>query len=111
MNLSVTGHHLVVTPAIRSYVESRMDRVLRHFDHVIDASITLSLDKLRQRAEVTLRVPGRDLYVECEQDDLYAAIDGMADKLSRQLMKHKTRAADHPRDALKHISAEQPAGE
>ena len=107
MNLSVTGHNLVVTPAIRSYVNTKMDRVLRHYDHVIDARIVLSLDKLRQRAEVTLRVPGRDIFVECEQQDLYAAIDGMADKLDRQVVKHKTRVADHAHDALKYRSAEQ----
>jgi putative sigma-54 modulation protein len=107
MNLSVTGHNLVVTPAIRSYINAKMDRVLRHYDHVIDARIVLSLDKLRQRAEVTLRVPGRDIFVECEQEDLYAAIDGMADKLDRQVVKHKTRVADHAHDALKHRIAEQ----
>ena len=89
MNLSVSGHHLEVTPAIRSYVESKIGRVTRHFDHVIDAHVILSVDKLRQKAEVTLRLRGKDIHCACEEQDLYAAIDLVMDKLDRQVLKYK----------------------
>jgi putative sigma-54 modulation protein len=91
MNLSVSGHHLEVTPALRSYVEAKIARVTRHFDHVIDAHVILTANKLVQKAEVTLHVPGKDLHCECEEGDLYAAIDVLADKLDRQVLKYKDK--------------------
>ena len=102
MNLSVTGHHLAVTPAMRGYIESKMERVHRHFDHVIDVNVILTVEKLRQRAEITVHVPGKDIFVESERDDMYAAIDTLVDKLDRSLMKHKGRVFGHPHAALKH---------
>jgi putative sigma-54 modulation protein len=102
MNLSVTGHHVAVTPAIRSYVESKLGRCLRHSDRVSTVSVILSVQKLRQKAEASVHVRGRDLHVEADHEDLYAAIDAMVDKLDRQLLKHKGRSGDHPHDALKH---------
>jgi len=89
MNLNVSGHRLEVTPAIRGYVQEKLERVTRHFDHVIDAHVILSVDKLRQRAEVTLHLRGKDIHCACEEQDLYAAIDLLVDKLDRQVLKHK----------------------
>ena len=94
MNLSVSGHHLDVTAAIRSYVHSKLERVSRHFDHVIDAHVILTVDKQRQKAEVTLHVRGKDLHCECEDADLYAAIDLLADKLDRQVLRYKDKRYD-----------------
>jgi putative sigma-54 modulation protein len=94
MNLNVSGHHLAVSPAIRSYVESKLERVARHFDHVIDAHVILTVDKQRQKAEATLHVRGKDLHCECEEDDLYAAIDLLADKLDRQVLRYKDKRYD-----------------
>ena len=91
MNLNVSGHHVEVTPAIRDYVRAKIERVTRHFDHVIDAHVILTVDKLRQKAEVTLHVAGKDLHCESEEDDLYAAIDLLADKLDRQVLRYKDR--------------------
>ena len=102
MNISVSGHHLEVTPAIRGYVENKLERIARHFDHVIDAHVILSVSKLKQKAEVTLRVRGKDLHCESEEDDLYAAIDLMIDKLDRQVLRHKGKVTNKPHDALKH---------
>ena len=94
MNLSVSGHHLEVTAAIRTYVHAKLERVSRHFDHVIDAHVILTVDKLRQKAEVTLHVRGKDLHCECEDADLYAAIDLLADKLDRQVLRYKDKRYD-----------------
>ena len=102
MNLTVSGHHMALTPAIRSYVESKLGRVTRHFDHVIDVNVILSVDKLKQKAEVTVHVRGKDIFVESDDQDLYAAIDLMVDKLDRQIIKYKDRLQAHPHDALKH---------
>ena len=81
MNLNITGHHVEVTPAIREYVTTKLDRVIRHFDNVTSVGVILSVEKLRQKAEVTVHVRGKDIYVENEDADMYAAIDGLIDKL------------------------------
>jgi len=101
MNLNLSGRHLEVTPALRSYVEGKLARITRHFDHVIDAHVVLSVDKLRQKAEVTLHVRGKDIHCASEEQDLYAAIDLVIDKLDRQVLKYKSRRAARPHEAPK----------
>ena len=91
MNLHLTGHHVDITPAIRDYVVGKLERINRHFDHVIDAHVILTVDKIRQKAECTLHVRGKDLHCESEEDDLYAAIDLLADKLDRQVLRYKDK--------------------
>ena len=102
MNLNITGHHLEVTESIRDYVTSKLDKVIRHFEHVTAVHVILSVSKLKQKAEVTVHVRGKDIFVESEEADLYAAIDLMTDKLDRQVLKHKEKKNDHTRDAIKH---------
>ncbi|HPR06128.1 MAG TPA: ribosome-associated translation inhibitor RaiA [Denitromonas sp.] len=106
MNLNITGHHVEVTPAIREYVNAKLDRVIRHFDNVTSVNVILSVEKLVQKSEVTLHVRGKDLFAESIDEDMYAAIDTMADKLDRQVIKHKQKLQDHAHDALKHQSTE-----
>lgn len=108
MNLNLTGHHLEITPALRDYVTAKLERVTGHFDHVIDVKITLSVEKLQQKVEATLHVPGNDLHAECADENMYSAIDLLADKLDRQVLKHKEKQNDHHRvnGALKHQSME-----
>ncbi len=106
MNLNITGHHLDVTPAIRDYVTEKLGRVVRHFDHVSGAHVILSVEKLRQKAEVTVHVRGKDIFVEAENENLYAAIDALTDKLDRQVLKHKEKQAEHNHEALKHREVE-----
>ena len=97
MNLNITGHHVEVTPAIREYVVQKLDRVIRHFDHVTSTHVILSVEKLKQKAEVTLHVKGKDIFVENAHEDLYAAIDQLMDKLDRQVCRHKEMLQDHHR--------------
>ncbi len=106
MNLKITGHHVEVTPAIRDYATNKLDRVIRHFDNVTSVNVILSVEKLKQKAEVTVHVRGKDIYVESDDGDMYAAIDSMVDKLDRQVLKYKQKAYDHVHDALKHQSTE-----
>ncbi|MGK5025075.1 ribosome hibernation-promoting factor, HPF/YfiA family [Janthinobacterium sp. RB2R34] len=108
MNLTISGHHLEVTPAIREYVQTKLERVKRHFDHVIDIAVILTVDNLkekekRQKAEVNLRLSGKTVYVESLAHDLYAAIDSLIDKLDRQVMKYKTKVQEHGKEAIKHL--------
>ena len=97
MNLQIAGHHIEVTPALREYVENKLDPVVRHFDKVTGVSVVLSVEKLKQKAEVTVHVPGKDMHVEESGDDLYAAIDSMFDKLDRQVLKYKQKVKEHHR--------------
>lgn len=102
MNLSISGHHLEVTPSLRDYVTAKLDRIRRHFDQVIDVSVFLSVDKLVQKAEISLHVRGKDLFAEASDADLYAAIDALVDKLDRQVLKYKDKRAAHDHEAIKH---------
>jgi putative sigma-54 modulation protein len=107
MNLQLTGRHLEITPAIRDYVNEKFAKIKRHFDHVIDMNIILSVEKLQQKAEATIHISGKNLFVECEDENLYAAIDLLVDKLDRQVRRHKEKqAALRHDDTGKHSSAE-----
>ena len=110
MNLTISGHHLDVTPALREYVLTKLERVTRHFDQVVDITVRLCIEKLsekerRQKAEVTLHVKGKDIFVEQSHEDLYAAIDQLVDKLDRQVCRHKDRVQDHHHAAPKRLDA------
>ena len=112
MNLTISGHHLDVTPPLREYVVSKLDRVTRHFDQVVDVNVLLTVEKLkekerRQKAEVTLRVKGRDIFVEHSHEDLYAAIDQLMDKLDRQVVRHKDRVQDHHHASAKRLDVSE----
>ncbi|GBU15292.1 ribosomal subunit interface protein [Polaromonas sp.] len=100
MNLTICGHHLEVTPSLRGYVTSKLERINRHFDQVVDMRVLLTVDNMkekerRQRAECSLHVKGRDLFAESSHADLYAAVDELSDKLDRQVARYKTKAQDH----------------
>jgi putative sigma-54 modulation protein len=110
MNLTISGHHLDVTPALREYVINKLDRVTRHFDQVVDIAVVLSVEKQkekerRQKVEVNLHVKGRDIHVEHANEDLYAAIDQLVDKLDRQVCRHKDRVQDHHHATAKRSEA------
>ncbi|HVL56962.1 MAG TPA: ribosome-associated translation inhibitor RaiA [Burkholderiaceae bacterium] len=108
MNLTISGHHLEVTPALRDYVIGKLERIRRHFDQVIDVNVFLSVDKLAQKAEINLHVRGKDLFAQATHEDLYAAIDCLIDKLDRQVLKYKDKRYEHPHDSIKR-QQEQPS--
>ena len=108
MNLNLTGHQLPITPAIRQYLSSKLERITHHFDHVIDVNVIMSVDKLQQKVEATVHVRGRDIFCEATAHDMYAAIDGLVDKLDRTILRHKEKTLSHRHDdtPLKQQSAE-----
>jgi putative sigma-54 modulation protein len=106
MNLTISGHHLEVTPALRSYVTTKLDRITRHFDQVVDVKVLLTVEKQkekekRQRAECNIRVKGSDLFAESAHFDLYAAVDELMDKMDRQVVRHKDRVQYHQNEGIK----------
>lgn len=98
MQLSISGHHIDVTDALKSYVTEKLQKLERHFDHITNVHVVLSVEKLRQRAEATIHLSGAEVFAESDCDDLYAAIDSLTDKLDRQVLKHKEKlVARHQR--------------
>ena len=95
MQLTVTGHHVDVTPSLRTYVEKKMERITRHFDNVIDVHCVLTVEKLRQKAEATVHVSGSTIHADATEPNMYASIDCLADKLDRLVRKHKEKLTDH----------------
>jgi putative sigma-54 modulation protein len=108
MQISITGHHVDITQALHDYVDSKFERLARHFDQVTSVHVVLSVEKVRQKAEATLHVNGADLHAESVQEDMYAAIDGLVDKLDRQVKKQKEKTTNH-RGAVR-SNGTQPAG-
>ena len=95
MQITISGHHVEVTSPLREYVISKFERLQRHFDQITNTDVTLIVEKLVQKADATVHVSGADLFANAESEDMYAAIDLLADKLDRQLIKHKEKSRGH----------------
>ena len=95
MQMNVSGHHVEVTEPLREYVTSKFERLQRHFDQITNTEVTLIVEKLIQKAEATVHISGADIFAAAESEDMYAAIDALADKLDRQLIKHKEKSRGH----------------
>lgn len=108
MNLTISGHHLDVTPALRNYVTDKLERVTRHYDGLVDIKVILTVEnqrekQLRQKAECSIHVKGNDMFAESANADLYAAVDELMDKLNRQVISHKDRIKNHHHAAPKRM--------
>jgi putative sigma-54 modulation protein len=113
MNLNLTGVHLDITPAIRAYVLKKLERINRHFDHVIDVNVVMTVDKLQHKVEANVHVRGQEIHAEAIEPDMYAAVDALADKLNRQVLKYKEKLSGHrtDREAIERtLTASNPAG-
>ena len=91
MQINITGHHVELTDALNEYVHSKFDKLERHFDNITNAQVVLSVEKQRQVAEADIHIAGGQLVATHEHDDMYAAIDGLVDKLDRQTIQHKEK--------------------
>ncbi|GHC49440.1 ribosomal subunit interface protein [Alcaligenes pakistanensis] len=103
MSLNITGRNLDITPAIRDYVKNKIGRIEKHFDNVVDSQVMLSIERLKHTAEVTVRVPGKDIHCASSDENLYAAIDLLADKIDRQILKYKEKANSHAHEPAKRL--------
>ena len=97
MQINLSGHHVEITSPLREYVNSKMERLERHFDQVTDIHVVLGVEKLRHKAEATMHITGGDIFADAVEENMYAAIDSLVDKLDRQLKKHKEKVTDHHR--------------
>jgi putative sigma-54 modulation protein len=95
MQVNLTGHHVEITTALKDYLNNKLTRIERHFDSVTSINCILTVEKLRHKAEAKVNVTGGTLYADAIEDDMYAAIDGLIDKLDRQIVKHKEKLTDH----------------
>lgn len=95
MQINIDGHHVEVTASMQEYIQSKMVRIERHFDQVVDAHVVLRVEKQRHKAEATIHVAGNNIHAHSESDDMYAAIDLLLDKLDRQVKKHKEKVTNH----------------
>jgi putative sigma-54 modulation protein len=95
MQINITGHHVELTDSLNEYVQSKFEKLERHFDNITNAQVTLSVEKNRQKAEGDVHVAGGQLFASDVQEDMYAAIDGLIDKLDRQIIKHKEKTRTH----------------
>lgn len=95
MQTNISGHHVDVTEALKQYIHTKMERLERHFDHITNTQVTLTVQKLRQIAEATVHISGADIHAHAESEDMYASIDALVDKLDRQILKHKEKLVSH----------------
>ncbi len=95
MQLNITGRHVEITDSLRDYVNSKFGKLERHYDHINNVHVILDIEKLQQKAEATIKVSGGELFATSQHQDMYAAIDGLIDKLDRQVIKHKEKVARH----------------
>ena len=91
MQLNITGHHVELTDPLRTYVTTKFEKLERHFDHITNVQVTLTVQNLRQEAEATVSLAGGEVFAKAESEDMYAAIDALIDKLDRQVIKHKEK--------------------
>ncbi|WP_341937787.1 ribosome hibernation-promoting factor, HPF/YfiA family [Marinimicrobium sp. C2-29] len=95
MQINISGHHLDLTDALKDYVNNKLERLTHHHDKITTTNVTLTVEKLEQKAEAMLHVSGKDLFADAVDLDMYAAIDQLTDKLDRQLIKHKEKLRSH----------------
>jgi putative sigma-54 modulation protein len=95
MQIIITGHHVEVTTALRDYVTEKLQRLSRHFDHLISINVILNVEKHRNEAEATLLAAGKSLFANASDTDMYAAIDSLSDKLDKQVRRYKDRLRNH----------------
>lgn len=106
MQVNLTGHHVDLTDALRTYVDEKIARLERHFDHVTNVHVILSVEKLSQKAEATVHIAGADVFADAVHEDMYAAIDSLVDKLDRQVIRHKEKVKNHRGNGHRESSAE-----
>lgn len=95
MQISLTGRHVDITPSLRSYVHNKFEKLERHFDNMTNVHVILAVEKERRIAEATVNVNRGSLFADAQNEDMYAAIDSLVDKLDRQVKKHKEKLNDH----------------
>lgn len=95
MQINLTGHHVEITDSLRNYIDTKFEKLERHFDHINNVQVILNVEKIRQKAEAKMNLNGGEVFATSEHEDMYAAIDSLIDKLDRQVIKHKEKLQRH----------------
>ena len=95
MQINLTGRNVEITDSLKDYVDSKFSKLERHFEHINNIHVILNVDKLQQIAEANIHLNGGEIFAAHEHSDMYAAIDGLMDKLDRQVIKHKEKLIRH----------------
>ena len=95
MQLSISGHQLDLTDALKSHITEKMEKIQRHFDHVNSINVVLHVDKRQHEAKATVDAKGVAIHANAQADNMYTAIDALAQKLDTQVLKHKEQLVDH----------------
>lgn len=95
MQVNITARHVKLTPPIADYVQKKLEKAKRYFDHLIWAQVILDVVKNRHSAEIIIHATGRTFTAKEESIDLYAAIDLASDKMDAQLRRYKERRRVH----------------
>ena len=106
MQINITGHHVDVTPALRAYVTEKMQKLVRHSDQLMSINVILNVEKLQQLAEATVNLSGQTLFATVTATDMYASIDGLVDKLDRQIRRRKDRITNHQHVKHEHVDVD-----
>ncbi len=108
MRITINGHHVEITEAIKNYVDDKFGKLERHFENITTIEVTLVVEKMVQKAEARVHVSGADLFAEATDENMYAAIDSVVDKLDRQIIKYKEKSqGKYHRDSLKQQAANE----
>ena len=94
MRFTITGRNIEVTEGLRSAVESKLGKLEKYFDKDVDINVTLSVEKDRQKIEVTIPVKGSIIRSEQTSSDMYVSIDLVEEVIERQLKKYKNKIVD-----------------
>jgi len=95
MKINLTGHHVDITNSLREYVNTKFLKLERHFDQISNVYVVLTVEKINQIAEATIHLKGAEVHATATNQDMYASIDALVDKLDRQVLKHKGKTAKH----------------
>lgn len=95
MQINLSGHHVEVTSSLREYVDTKFLKLERHCDHINNVHVVLTVEKLNQKAEANVHINGSEVFASAVNDDMYASIDTLVDKLDRQILKYKGKQAQH----------------
>ncbi|MCE1229164.1 MAG: ribosome-associated translation inhibitor RaiA [Firmicutes bacterium] len=88
MKVMFTGRHVEISEALRSFAQERIQKMTSYLDDLIDAHVTLSVEKHRHSAEVSLKTRSAEFQAGAETDDMYASLSQALDKIETQAHKH-----------------------
>ena len=105
MNVIIKGRHMDLTRNLKDYSEEKINKFNKYLTNISEATVTLSVEKYRHKAEVLLKVNGLMIQAESITDEMYASIDDVIEKLERQVRKYKEKVVSHRKNMREQASS------